>query len=610
MEIFNNYLHFNLKKILIPKTFGTLIFGLATFLITPAQANVIITAVYDGPLSGGTPKGVELYVTADVADLSMYGIGSANNGQGTDGEEFTFPAGAFSAGTFIYVTTEADPFMTYFGFAPDFEDASMAINGDDAVELFMNGNVIDIFGDINVDGNGTGWEYLDSWAYRKDGTGPDGTTFAETNWDYGGVDAIEGCSDNASCGSVIPIGTYSAMMSSTAEFDFTTSGFSVTEGDEATVNVALTIATDCSIDVTLDASSTAPAADFTFMNQTLTFTAGGDLMQTLTIPTADNTDTDGERTVVLNLENNGGTCEIGSVNQVVITITDNDFQVADIVDVTGEDADGVATSLGALVQLTGIVHCIDFRGGGGYDFALVDATAGVSVFSFDDVNDYVVTEGDELQIVGEIAQFRGLTQLAPSEIVVVSQGNSTSTFTAVDDLSEATESLPIAFSGVSVIDPSQIGEAGSSYNVDLMTSDGNIVLMRVDSDANIAPEDIPTTEAFNVIGIGGQFGGTSAPFLDGYQIRPCGIQSFSVSIDPAFGEQFAIFPNPVNDLLIIQTDIDNYQIEVSDVLGRQVLTQNGNGNSSVNISTLTKGMYLITIRSEDRVWSAEKVIKE
>ena len=605
MKIIYNYLHFNMKKMLD----ATLILALATFLITPAQANVIISAVYDGPLSGGTPKGVELYVTADVADLSIYGIGSANNGQGTDGEEFTFPAGAYSAGSFIYVTTEADPFMTYFGFAADFADASMGINGDDAVELYMNGNVIDIFGDINVDGNGTAWEYLDSWAYRKAGTGPDGTTFVETNWNYAGVDALDGCADNATCGSIVPVGTYSPMMSSTPEFDFTSSGFSVTEGDEAMVSVALTIATDCSIDVTLDASSTAPATDYTFMNQTLTFTAGGDLMQTITIPTVDNMDTDGERTVVLNLENNAGTCGVGSTNQVVITIADNDYQAVSIADVTGEDADGVATSLGDLVQVTGIVHCIDFRGGGGYDFALVDDTGGISVFGFDDINDYVVNEGDELQISGEINQFRGLTQLSPDDIVVVSQGNTTSTFTAVTDLGEATESLPIALLGVSVVDPSQIGDAGSSYNVDLMTSDGNTLLMRIDSDANIAPEDIPTTEPFNVIGTGGQFGASSAPFLDGYQIRPCGIESFSVGIDDAFGGKFSIFPNPVNDQLTIQSDINNYQIEVSDVLGRQVLTQQANGNVNVSMSALTKGVYLIRVRTEDRVWSAEKIMK-
>jgi len=505
-----------MKKIL----HTTLIIVLAVFLITPIQANVIITAVYDGTLSGGTPKGVELYVTADVADLSIYGIGSANNGQGSDGEEFTFPTGAYTAGTFIYVASESDQFMAYFGFAPDFTDSAMGINGDDAVELFMNGNVIDTYGDINVNGDGEPWDYTDGWAYRNDGTGPDGDAFAEANWTFSGLDALDGCTDNASCGSTIPLGTYTQEMSSTPEFDFTSSGFSVTEGDDATVSVALTIATDCSIDVTLDASSTAPMADFTFMNQTLTFTSGGDLMQTITIPTIDNSDTDGERTIVLNLENNDGTCGIGSVSQITITITDNDYQVADIVDITGEDADGVATSLGALVQVTGIVYCVDFRGGNGYDFALVDDTGGISIFSFDDINDYVVTEGDELQISGEIGQFRGLTQLLPNDIVVLSQGNpaDVGSYTSVSTLDESTESLPVYLSDLEIVDPSQFGEPGSSYNVDVMNSAGTYT-MRIDSDSGITEDDFPTDVPFLVFGIGGQFGSSSAPFLDGYQIR-------------------------------------------------------------------------------------------
>jgi len=606
MNIFYNYLNFNMKKTL----HATLIFALATFLMTPAQANVIITGVYDCTLTGGTPKGVELYVTADVADLSMYGIGSANNGQGTDGEEFTFPAGAYTAGSFIYVATDSMQFMTYFGFEPNFADGSMAINGDDAVELYMNSSVIDIFGDIDVDGNGTSWEYLDSWAYRNDGTGPDGTTFVESNWTYGGVDALDGCTDNASCASVVPFGTYTTEMSATPEFGFTSSGIIITEGDTASIDVALNIPTDCTVDVTLSTSGTAPAADYLFMNQTLTFTAGGDMVQTLTIPTVDNTDTDGERTVVLNLENNGGTCGIGVVDQVLITIMDNDYQAVDIVTVTGEDADGVATSLGDLVQVTGIVYCIDFRGGGGYDFALVDDTGGISVFSFDDVNDYVVTEGDELQISGEISQFRGLTQLLPDEIVVVSQGN-LANYQEVLDLNESTESMPIYLFGVDVVDASQIGEAGSSYNVDLISLQGDTITMRIDSDTNILPTDIPPVGSlFVVSGIGGQFGSSSAPFLDGYQIRPCSGGSFSPTsgIDPAFGEKFSIFPNPVNDLLTIQTDIANYQIVVSDVLGRQVFAQNTGANTSIDMSAFTKGMYLITVRSEDKTW-AERVVK-
>ncbi len=97
--------------------------------------DIVISGVIDGPLSGGVPKAVELYVINDVADLSTYGIGSANNGGGSDGEEFTFPSQSVSAGTYLYVASDIDGFTAFFGNAPDFDSSAMAINGDDAVEL-------------------------------------------------------------------------------------------------------------------------------------------------------------------------------------------------------------------------------------------------------------------------------------------------------------------------------------------------------------------------------------------------------------------------------------------------------------------------------------------
>jgi hypothetical protein len=81
---------------------------------------MVITGVVDGPLTGGVPKAIELCVLNDISDLSAFGVGSANNGGGSDGEEFIFPAGAASAGTYLYVASEATGFSTFFGFAPNY----------------------------------------------------------------------------------------------------------------------------------------------------------------------------------------------------------------------------------------------------------------------------------------------------------------------------------------------------------------------------------------------------------------------------------------------------------------------------------------------------------
>ena len=180
---------------------------------SPPTNSLVLSGIFDGPLSGGTPKGVELYVLADIPNLSVFGIGSANNGEGTDGQEFTFPVTSVSAGTFIYVSSESTLFNAFFGFAPDFTDKVMEINGDDAIELFENGSVIDTYGIIDVSGNGEVWDYTDGWAYRLNNTGPDGTTFVPANWDYSGIDQLEGGATNATSTSPFPEGSYPNFLS-------------------------------------------------------------------------------------------------------------------------------------------------------------------------------------------------------------------------------------------------------------------------------------------------------------------------------------------------------------------------------------------------------------
>ena len=147
-------------------------------------------------LTGGSDgKAVHLVATADIADLSEYGLGSANNGGGTDGEEWTFPVMAVSSGDHILVArtlTAMEAFFTTAGYNlfdhKIEETAGLAVtqNGDDAIELFKNGVAVETFGDINVDGTGQSWEYTDSWAY-KDVLG----SAWPNDWSYGGVDCTD-----------------------------------------------------------------------------------------------------------------------------------------------------------------------------------------------------------------------------------------------------------------------------------------------------------------------------------------------------------------------------------------------------------------------------------
>ncbi|MEE9437476.1 MAG: Calx-beta domain-containing protein, partial [Saprospiraceae bacterium] len=172
--------------------------------------NLMISGVIDGPLMGGQPKAVELYALAYIPDLSVYGFGSANNGGGSDGQEYTFPADAVDAGTYIYLAANLTEFNTFFGFEPDYVDGAANVNGDDALEVFCNGQVVDVFGDINVDGNGETWEYLDGWAYRVSDTAPNAGSFSDADFTYSGANALDGENSNATANSPFPIGTFTS----------------------------------------------------------------------------------------------------------------------------------------------------------------------------------------------------------------------------------------------------------------------------------------------------------------------------------------------------------------------------------------------------------------
>jgi hypothetical protein len=160
-------------------------------LASTSQAAFVISAVTDGDLSGGNPKSIILQAVAPVADLTAWGVGSANNGGGSDGQEFTLPAGSAATGDVIVPNAPSQDFFAN-NFVQDFTilfNNSANINGDDAIELFSDGNVVDIFGDINTDGSGEDWEYKDGFAQRLGG-GPQAFDLANYSVNNGAFDGM------------------------------------------------------------------------------------------------------------------------------------------------------------------------------------------------------------------------------------------------------------------------------------------------------------------------------------------------------------------------------------------------------------------------------------
>ena len=186
--------------------FSLLIAGVFAF----GQNALTLTAVTDftTPAYGNTGKSVILTANQSIPDLSIYELGSATNGGGTDSVEYTFPAISVSAGEHILVCRDSSALSNYFdGAMEQFPGALLPtriienvgssatgyfpdMNGNDAVELFENGVVIETYGEATHSYGSSyasiPWGFRDNWAFKQgpstSGTHPAFTATSNANW--------------------------------------------------------------------------------------------------------------------------------------------------------------------------------------------------------------------------------------------------------------------------------------------------------------------------------------------------------------------------------------------------------------------------------------------
>jgi hypothetical protein len=544
--------------------------------------DMVISGAFDGPLTGGTPKLVEIYVVNDIADLSVYGFGSANNGGGTDGQEIAF-TGSATAGDFIYVGSEGSnpgSVNTYFGITADYLDSAANVNGDDALELFLNSNVIDTFGDINTDGNGEPWEYLDGWAYRVDGTGPDGTSFVLANWSFSGPNAVDNCTDNVTCGSVFPIGSYSPVGSTTPSVTITSPNNNASLAPGTTsVNVEF---------------STANLAG----GESVTITVNGNITPNATSPFAVTTADGQSYTVTADLVDGGGTLDTDMVTFSVSSLN----EAANITALR-------AGTIGELYELTGeaIISYIVTEGSRNQKY-IQDGNAGILIDDSAGTLSTPLNIGDGITgLKGTLSEFSGTLQFVPSEDLpgASSTGNTlTPINVSVSDLlnnGETYESRLITITSATFADTGVFAD-----NTNYFVADGtDVTVCRVAfGDEDIIGTAIPTT-ASSITGLGGEFNGT-------YQVFPRYASDIAapLSVNDFNSNSFSLYPNPTNtgSVSISSTNSQAISVQVFDILGKQVKNVTLT-NNTLNVSNLNTGVYIVKITQNNTSTTKKLVIR-
>lgn len=573
--------------------------------------NVVITEInYNGAEGGAdSTEFIELY-NIGPGDVDMTGWSFS------EGVTFTFPDYTLAENTYVIIAVNDTAVSNLYSYSGDlFEWTSGALSngGENIVLVDGNDNVIDEVRYDDVlpwpeapDGDGPSLVLCDfasdnalgqNWQAASTSTG----TFVNGNEVFGNPGGA------SECGAAAPI-------------LYWLDDFEVLDEDDGTISVGVVLQNFTSvaptINISMDTSSRATMTDDFTTSPSLPISETGEVTAldtfffTLTI--IDDAEIEEEEDIVLSLSGNGEVAD----SLATFRILDNDSEVVitPIDDINDVDQNGDAISDGQDVTLRGVVHCIDFRGSAGLQFWIIETATGdgINVFNFNDVDDYVVTEGDELTIAGTIDQFNGLLEIIPNSITVESSGNDLVAATEVTALSEETENKYITLISDGLIEgEGAIARAGGGYNVSVLAGMDTFTL-RVEDEINVDSAFIANyfstaDVTFSITGIGSQFDNND-PRTGGYQLLPCGEGSFGFVVnvsEPEWAEGVSLFPNPTVNELNVRLPIAIDQYRLVDMQGRQVIGGAGmeSTNLRLDLSQLPSGVYFLQLINADQLVS-------
>lgn len=293
----------------------------------------------------------------------------------------------------------------------------------------------------------------------------------------------------------------------------------------------------------------------------------------------------------------------GDTKSAILNVTISCSPVYSIGLITTEDTDGVADSIGVACTITGLVYGVDMIGGSGIQFTLIDANGdGIQVRHGNMDLGYTVTEGDELTIVGEVGQFRGLTQFNPVAITMNSAGNTLLAPTVVTTLGEPTESRLVKLKNMQIVDITEWSDSGSGFNVRITDGSADTLIMRIDKDVDAFNNSAlkgDVLNGFHLTGIGGQYD-NSSPYTEGYQIFPRSAADFDIIVannNPALQQKINIYPNPTaNDFVIATTDLKVDEIRLVNITGQTLKrVVSPDQTQSISLGAFPQGIYFVQI---------------
>jgi len=208
-------------------------------------------------------------------------------------------------------------------------------------------------------------------------------------------------------------------------------------------------------------------------------------------------------------------------------------QTIPISDLHQNDSQGNALMLGEIVTIQGVVTVPSGTFSSTYtDVYIQDSTGGVMLYSYEPIFEFAL--GDEVEVVGEVDQYHGMTEVITGIVTLVASGQPVPepTVTTCYDVAHTFQT-----------DGSEPNEGrlmrinNVTFDADsrALTDSTGTTIMYIDYDTGLSA---PVGE-FSVVGVIKQYtAGTSAPFTDGYEILP----RFTTDYIYGTGPQFVDMP--------------------------------------------------------------------
>ena len=315
--------------------------------------------------------------------------------------------------------------------------------------------------------------------------------------------------------------------------------------------------------------------------------------------------TDGESyTVYMELVDNTHTPITPAVNATV------NFSVASatpVTDLAALRADYEANGTGAYYVLASTPTVTYTRSTRNQKY-IQDASAGVLIDDSPGVITTTFNIGDGISgLMGQASEFNGVIQFNPVVDASVAAG-ATVTPEVVTIATLLTnwndyESELIQINDATFADGG--GTFATSTNYDITDPSARLagpMTFRPFNEADYIGQTIPSG-AIPIVVLVGEFGGNP-------QVSARSLMDLTLSTETFDANQFSVYPNPTSNgfVNITSTTNDVLNVQVFDILGKQVLNQTVS-NNVLNVSSLTSGMYILKIAQNGNAITKKLVIR-